>query len=221
MAGTRNYQSIGEVLVVGQDRVPRHHDLEDPVPRGRRVDRAGAHAVRVPQVLRGRRRPVEVDPADAARRVPAPEGDQGTAAQSGRRRRRGAERRTRGRLGGRTPRVGAEEIAEAPTGLQMSLEEMSAATGVERDRIKELESFGIVCSHGPDGGEVLRRRRLHRPVDREGLLPVRRSSLVTSRCTSTSRSARRRSSRRSSRRRSARRTPTLGGRPPRPSPICR
>ena len=33
----------------------------------------------------------------------------------------------------------------------MSIEEMSAATGVERDRIKELESFGIVCSHGPDG----------------------------------------------------------------------
>ena len=33
----------------------------------------------------------------------------------------------------------------------MSIEEMSAATGVERDRISELESFGIVCSHGPDG----------------------------------------------------------------------
>ena len=45
----------------------------------------------------------------------------------------------------------AEEIAEAPTGLQMSIEEMSAATGVDRDRIKELESFGIVCAHGPDG----------------------------------------------------------------------
>ena len=44
-----------------------------------------------------------------------------------------------------------EELAEAPTGLQMSLEEMSAATGVDRDRIKELESFGIVCSHGPEG----------------------------------------------------------------------
>jgi DNA-binding transcriptional MerR regulator len=44
-----------------------------------------------------------------------------------------------------------EEIAEAPTGLQMSLEEMSAATGVERERIKELEGFGLVCSHGPDG----------------------------------------------------------------------
>ena len=32
----------------------------------------------------------------------------------------------------------------------MSIEEMSAATGVERERIKELESFGLVCSHGPE-----------------------------------------------------------------------
>jgi DNA-binding transcriptional MerR regulator len=44
-----------------------------------------------------------------------------------------------------------EALADAPTGLQMSIEEMSAATGVERERIKDLESFGIVCSHGPDG----------------------------------------------------------------------
>jgi DNA-binding transcriptional MerR regulator len=44
----------------------------------------------------------------------------------------------------------AEEIAEAPTGLQMSIEEMSTATGVDRERIRELEGFGIVCSHGPD-----------------------------------------------------------------------
>jgi DNA-binding transcriptional MerR regulator len=44
-----------------------------------------------------------------------------------------------------------EEIAEAPTGLQMSLEEMSTATGIERDRIKELEAFGIISSHGPEG----------------------------------------------------------------------
>ena len=34
----------------------------------------------------------------------------------------------------------------------MSLEEMSAATGVDRERIKELESFGIVCTHGPERG---------------------------------------------------------------------
>ncbi|MGH2673109.1 MAG: transcriptional regulator FtsR, partial [Actinomycetota bacterium] len=39
-----------------------------------------------------------------------------------------------------------EDLADAPTGLQMSIEEMSAATGVERERIKELESFGLVCS---------------------------------------------------------------------------
>ncbi len=44
----------------------------------------------------------------------------------------------------------AEELAEAPTGLQMSIEEMSAATSIDRDRIKELESFGLVCSHGPE-----------------------------------------------------------------------
>jgi DNA-binding transcriptional MerR regulator len=44
----------------------------------------------------------------------------------------------------------SEEIADAPTGLQMSLDEMSAATGIEKERIKDLESFGIVCSHGPE-----------------------------------------------------------------------
>jgi DNA-binding transcriptional MerR regulator len=43
-----------------------------------------------------------------------------------------------------------EELAEPTTGLQMSLEEMSAATGVERERISELESYGLVCAHGPD-----------------------------------------------------------------------
>jgi DNA-binding transcriptional MerR regulator len=45
----------------------------------------------------------------------------------------------------------AEDLAEPPTGLQMSLEEMSAATGVEREAIRELESFGLVRSHGPEG----------------------------------------------------------------------
>jgi DNA-binding transcriptional MerR regulator len=44
-----------------------------------------------------------------------------------------------------------EELAEPPTGLQMSIEEMSAATGIERDRILERQSFGLVCSHGPEG----------------------------------------------------------------------
>jgi DNA-binding transcriptional MerR regulator len=43
-----------------------------------------------------------------------------------------------------------EELAEAVTGLQMSIEEMSAATGIDRDRIKELESFGLVRAQGPE-----------------------------------------------------------------------
>src|SRR5919205_2152626 len=46
-----------------------------------------------------------------------------------------------------------DDLAEPPTGLQMSIEEMSAATGVDRERIKELESFGLVCSHGPESAK--------------------------------------------------------------------
>jgi DNA-binding transcriptional MerR regulator len=44
-----------------------------------------------------------------------------------------------------------EEIATPPTGLHMSMDELAAATGVERDRIKELESFHILCTHGVNG----------------------------------------------------------------------
>ncbi len=47
--------------------------------------------------------------------------------------------------------AGGDELAEPPTGLQMSIEEMSAATGIEKERIRELESFGLVASHGPEG----------------------------------------------------------------------
>lgn len=46
---------------------------------------------------------------------------------------------------------GEDHLATPPTGLHMSVEELSAATGVERNRIKELESFGILCSHGQNG----------------------------------------------------------------------
>jgi DNA-binding transcriptional MerR regulator len=43
-----------------------------------------------------------------------------------------------------------DEIAEPPTGLQMSIDEMSAATGIEKERIVELEGYGLVSSHGPE-----------------------------------------------------------------------
>src|SRR5205823_8540892 len=46
-----------------------------------------------------------------------------------------------------------EELVEPPTGLQMTLDEMSAATGVDRETVTELERYGILCSHGADGNK--------------------------------------------------------------------
>jgi len=45
----------------------------------------------------------------------------------------------------------ADELAEPPSGLQMTLDEMSTATGVDKERIKELETFGILSSTEIDG----------------------------------------------------------------------
>jgi DNA-binding transcriptional MerR regulator len=46
-----------------------------------------------------------------------------------------------------------DELAIPPTGLQMSEDELSAATGVDRTRIREMESYGILCTHGMNGGK--------------------------------------------------------------------
>ena len=46
-----------------------------------------------------------------------------------------------------------DEVALPPTGLHMSVDELSAATGVDRERIRELEGFGIICSHGLNGDQ--------------------------------------------------------------------
>jgi DNA-binding transcriptional MerR regulator len=43
------------------------------------------------------------------------------------------------------------DLAEPPTGLHMSVEELSAATGVDMSRIKELEGYGILCLHVANG----------------------------------------------------------------------
>ena len=52
----------------------------------------------------------------------------------------------------RTATAVVEEVpSEPPIGLQMSIEEMSAATGIEMERIRELRSYGLVCEHGPEG----------------------------------------------------------------------
>jgi DNA-binding transcriptional MerR regulator len=51
----------------------------------------------------------------------------------------------------RSDEASAEELALPPTGLQMSEEELSVATGVDRVRIRELENYGILCTHRLNG----------------------------------------------------------------------
>jgi DNA-binding transcriptional MerR regulator len=139
----RNYQSIGEVLVsvktefpditISKIRFLESEGLIDPerTPSGYRkfydkdVDRLRS----ILRMQRDEYLPLKVI-KERLLQQESPDGDGATAPVG-------------------VPEV-EEELAEPPTGLQMSLEEMSAATGIERDRILELESFGLVCSHGPD-----------------------------------------------------------------------
>jgi DNA-binding transcriptional MerR regulator len=149
MAGTRNYQSIGEVLVAVKTEFPditiskiRFLESEglitpERTPSGYRkfyrddVDRLKS----ILRMQRDEYLPLKVIKERLAR-SDAGEGAEGSELEAA--------------VDG-DGSAAVEELAEAPTGLQMSLEEMSAATGVDRDRIKELESFGIVCAHGPEG----------------------------------------------------------------------
>jgi DNA-binding transcriptional MerR regulator len=150
MAGTRNYQSIGEVLVnvktefpditISKIRFLESEGLITPerTPSGYRKFYP-EDVERLRSILRLQRDEYLPLKVIKERLLKAENGDddgQPTLEQA---------------VGGAEP-DGTEELAEAPTGLQMSVEEMAAATGVDRDRIKELEGFGIVCSHGPEGG---------------------------------------------------------------------
>ena len=151
MAGTRNYQSIGEVLVAVKTEFPditiskirflESEGLIEPerTPSGYRkfyvedVDRLKS----ILRMQRDEYLPLKVIKERLLKQ------DAGEPVE-------GEE--VEGEEGVEPKAATSEELATAPTGLQMSLEEMSAATGVERDRIKELEGFSIVCSHGPEGG---------------------------------------------------------------------
>jgi DNA-binding transcriptional MerR regulator len=158
MAGTRNYQSIGEVLVsvktefpditISKIRFLEAEGLIEPerTPSGYRKF-YGQDVDMLRSILRMQRDeylPLKVIKERLLQQAAADEAaaadDDGGVAAAG-----------RAEAAAATKAAASEEIAEAPTGLQMSLEEMAAATGVDRDRIKELESFGIVCSHGPEG----------------------------------------------------------------------
>ena len=150
MAGTRNYQSIGEVLVsvktefpditISKIRFLEAEGLIEPerTPSGYR--KFYAHDVeRLKSILRMQRDeylPLKVIKERLVRQ------DAGSDE---------LDLSSDGEAPGDDAVSVVEEIAEAPTGLQMSLEEMATATGIDRDRIKELEAFGIISSHGPEG----------------------------------------------------------------------
>jgi DNA-binding transcriptional MerR regulator len=149
MAGTRNYQSIGEVLVsvktefpditISKIRFLEAEGLIEPerTPSGYR--KFYAHDVeRLKSILRMQRDEYLPLKVIKERLLSQDAGAGGDASADGE--------------GGTDEESSlVEEIADAPTGLQMSLEEMSTATGIDRDRIKELEAFGIISSHGPEG----------------------------------------------------------------------
>jgi DNA-binding transcriptional MerR regulator len=143
---TRNYQSIGEVLVsvktefpditISKIRFLESEGLIDPerTPSGYRkfYDKDVERLKSILRMQRDEYLPLKVI---KDRLLEQEAGDGQAQATAG------------------APHAGAEaeeELAEPPTGLQMSIEEMSAATGIDRERIKELESFGLVCSHGPE-----------------------------------------------------------------------
>ena len=150
MAGTRNYQSIGEVLVsvktefpditISKIRFLEAEGLIEPerTPSGYRKFYS-PDVERLKSILRMQRDeylPLKV----IKERLLSQDAGAGDL-----------EGSADGEVGADEEASLVEEIAEAPTGLQMSLEEMSTATGIDRDRIKELEAFGIISSHGPEG----------------------------------------------------------------------
>jgi DNA-binding transcriptional MerR regulator len=139
---TRNYMSIGEVLVTLKSEFPditiskirflEGEGLVDPerTPSGYRKFH-DEDVERLRTILRMQRD--EYLPLKVIRdRLERPDED-------------GSARREQ------TSEDGDDEIAVAATGLQMSIEELATATGVERERIRELESFGLIRSHGANG----------------------------------------------------------------------
>ena len=151
MAGTRNYQSIGEVLVAVKTEFP-----DITISKIRFLE---AEGLIEPERTPSGYRKFYVDDVDRLRSILRMQRDEYLPLKVIKERL--LKQDAVDENGGGDGSEGAAEIvdddvvdeglADAPAGLQMSIEEMSAATGVERERIKELESFGLVCSHGPDG----------------------------------------------------------------------
>jgi DNA-binding transcriptional MerR regulator len=151
MAGTRNYQSIGEVLVAVKTEFP-----DITISKIRFLE---AEGLIEPERTPSGYRKFYVDDVDRLRSILRMQRDEYLPLKVIKERllkqdavdENGGGDGSEGAAEVADDDVVDEGLADAPAGLQMSIEEMSAATGVERERIKELESFGLVCSHGPDG----------------------------------------------------------------------
>jgi DNA-binding transcriptional MerR regulator len=154
MSGTRNYQSIGEVLVSVKAEFPditiskiRFLEAEGLIEPERTPSGYRKFYVQDVEKLRSilRMQRDEYLPLKVIKERLLKGADEGVGEPAD------GERAPSSK--DETEASAVSEIAEAPTGLQMSIEEMSAATGVDRDRIRELESFNIICSHGPDSAK--------------------------------------------------------------------
>ncbi len=137
------------------ERVRRHLDLEDPLPRGPEAAHAAAHGRRLPPLQPVRRRAPAHDPAPAARRVPAPAGDPPGA-------RRGPRHRPRRRPADRRQPVRRAILVNTSTAY-LTLDEVIEETGAREELVRELEDFGVIQPERRDGNDGLRRDR---PRDR-------------------------------------------------------
>ena len=118
--------------------LPRRHDPQDPLPRGQGPDQARAHARGLPQVLRRRRRPAPLRPADAARPLPAAQGH------------RRAPRRDRPWPRAAADRVGGADRAQGGPGRRRA---------AQRRVVRRPQRHAAVAARaGQD------RRDLHRPA---------------------------------------------------------
>ena len=165
----RKALTIGAVCKILAERVRRHLDLEDPLPRGPEAADAAAHAGRLPPLQPVRRRAAADDPAPAARRVPAAAGDPPGARRRRRHRLRRRRRATRPAAGA-VRRAILVNTSSAYLTLDEVIEETGARARADR-RAGELR-------HRP-AREARRQDRLRRdrPRDRprrQRALPGRR-----------------------------------------------
>lgn len=140
---TRSYMSIGEVLVALKAEFP-----DVTISKIRFLEGEGlVEPERTPSGYRKFRE----DDVERLRRILRMQRDEYLPLKVIKQRLDKTKQETPARRPATQGRSADEDAGSAAAGLQMSTEELAAATGVGTDRIRELESFGLLCSHGVDG----------------------------------------------------------------------